>query len=103
EQYGRGDLVVGQTVEGKFPEFLLANRGPGARHDGGGQILAQAGMGHGERHSLRHGRMLQESLIDFAWRDLFTAAVDHLLDAPGDEEIPVLVQVTLVAGSEPAA
>src|SRR5438045_8491751 len=94
--------MVGKTREGKFPQYLLIHRGAAAEHDGRGHVFAQARMRDGEGQSLGHRRMLPQGIVDFAWRDLLTAAVDHLFDAPGEVEIPVLVDVALLAGPEPA-
>ena len=46
--------------------------------------------------------MLGQHLVDLARRDLGPTSVDQLLQAAGDEEIAVSVEVALVAGPEPA-
>src|SRR4051812_1588955 len=45
--------------------------------------------------------MAQQHLVDLARPDLFPAAVDQFFDAPGECQITVGVQESLVAGPEP--
>ena len=60
-------------------------------------------MGHGEGDGLRHRRMLEQRLVDFARGDILAAAIDHLAGAAGQIEIAFVVEKTLVAGLEPIA
>jgi len=45
--------------------------------------------------------MTQESLIDFGWRDLFAAAIDHLFKTSDDRDEAVAVDAADVTSSEP--
>src|SRR5437763_185482 len=64
-------------------------------------LLAPCGVRGAKRDRLGHGRMLQQHVVHLAWRDLFAAAVDHLLQAADQREIAVGVEESLVAGTEP--
>lgn len=55
-----------------------------------------------ERGGLDHFRVCEQYLVDFLREDLFSAAVYHLLGAPPQVQVAVLVEETLVAGAEPA-
>ena len=59
-------------------------------------------MRNAEGCRLGYGRVLAEHLIDLARRDLLATPVDDLLEPAGDEEEAVVIQVALIAGSEPA-
>ena len=73
-----------------------------AQHDGGGDFLAQLGMGHGEGNHLHDGGMVQQHAIDFERADLLAAAVDDFLQAAGQAQIALAVECALIAGAEPA-
>src|SRR5215831_14678688 len=49
-----------------------------------------------------HGGVLHDDFVHLAWRDLLTTAIDDLLQASDDGDVPVFVHHALVAGAEPA-
>ena len=59
-------------------------------------------MRHGERHRLQDGRMIHQSFVDLARRNFLAAAIDDLLQPPGQRQIAVGVDDALIAGAEPA-
>ncbi len=59
-------------------------------------------MRNPEGDGLGHRRMRQEDLVDFARGDLLPAAVDHLFEAPGEEQVAVVIQESEITGPEPA-
>src|SRR5262249_41952439 len=81
---------------------LCADLGVRTQHDDGGDVLAKSPMGDGENGGFGHIGMAQQRLLDLRGRDLLPAPVDHVLDAANNEEISVPVEVSQVAGSEPA-
>jgi hypothetical protein len=54
-----------------------------------------------EAHHLRHGRVVHEDLVDLARAHLLAAAVDDLLQAPGEADVALGVHRALVTGAEP--
>ncbi len=59
-------------------------------------------MGDGEGGSFDHIGVAKQRLFDFGWRDLLSSALDNILDFANNEEIAVAVEISEVAGSEPA-
>ena len=59
-------------------------------------------MGDGEGGSFDHIRVAKQCLFDLGGRDLLPSALDDILDSANNEEISVPVQISEVAGSEPA-
>ena len=56
-----------------------------AQDDRSRDILAQVGIGQRKGHGLGHRRVVEQNLIDLARRDLFSAAVDDLLEPARDD------------------
>src|SRR6266508_1456745 len=46
--------------------------------------------------------MLEERLVNFGWRNLFTTTIDDFLQPIGDTKVTVPVKKSLVSSSEPA-
>src|SRR2546423_1220400 len=55
-----------------------------------------------EGNCLGHARMGEQNLVDFAWSDLFSTAIDELFNPPGQSQVAAFVEYALVAGAEPA-
>ena len=81
---------------------MLADLGARTQYDGGGNVLAKSPMGDGESGSFDHVGVAEQRLLDFGGRDLLPSPIDDVLDTADNEEISVPVQVSEVAGSEPA-
>ena len=62
----------------------------------------QCGMRNSERHGFGNGGMREQDFVDFPRRDFFSAAVDQFLDASGKSKVAVFIEISLIAGSEPA-
>ena len=58
-------------------------------------------MWDGKHDGLHHGGMVHEDVLNLAGHDLRATAIDQLLAAPGQEEIPVAVQVAGITCAEP--
>jgi hypothetical protein len=72
------------------------------QHDGGADVRAKSPMGHREHGGFEHIRVAQQRRLYLGRGDLLPTLVDDLLYPADDEEIPIRVEVTEVAGSEPA-
>src|SRR5215218_6024650 len=59
-------------------------------------------MRNAEDACLRHGRIGQQHVFDFARADRQPGALDHLLEAAGHEEEAILVDRSYIAGAKPA-
>ena len=96
-------LEVGQPLGGEVAQLALGRRHALAQHDGGGDLLAQLRVRHGERHApaATAGWSISTSSTS-SGRDLLAAAVDDLLEPPGERQVAVRVEHALVAGAEPA-
>ncbi len=63
-----------------------------AQHHGASHVFAQRGVRNRKRGGLQHCGVRGENLVYFARHNLFSAAVDHLLQASGYEQVSVLIQ-----------
>ena len=70
--------------------------------DEGRDDLAPALVRHAGDGHLGHGRMQRQAALDLDRRDVLAAGDDHVVDATGDEEIAVGVQIPGVARKIPA-
>src|SRR4029450_5014767 len=59
-------------------------------------------IGYSEDRHFAHRRMCVNHGLDFAGINILAARDDHVLQAIQDEEIPVCILITNVAGSEKA-
>ena len=75
---------------------------PSRQHDEGAGALAEALVGHGHDRHLGDRGVGVEQLLDLGHRHLLAAAVDDVLDAPGDPQLPVAVERGEVAAAIPA-
>src|SRR5207244_12701791 len=97
-----GKLEIRQPNRSKVAEHPLVDGGPLSNHDGGSDILAQAGIRYREGHRVGHGRMLHQNFVDLARRNLCAATIDDLLRAAPDEDIAFRIDQPQISGSEPA-
>src|ERR1700741_4198946 len=70
--------------------------------DEGGDHLAQSLVGQADDGDLTHRRVKRQTALDLDGRDVLAAADDHVVDAAGDEEIAILIDVSGVASEIPA-
>src|SRR5581483_3973646 len=70
--------------------------------DPGAELLAVFLVGHAHHLHRLHLGMAEEELLDLAWIDILAAADHHVLDAPDDVEVTVLIHGGEVAGMHPS-
>src|SRR5262245_6300874 len=70
--------------------------------DEGGNDLAPALVRNPDHGHLGDCGMQRQAAFDLDRRDVFTAADDHVVDAAGDEEIAITVEIAGIAGEIPA-
>src|SRR5690242_410155 len=95
-------LEIRQAMGDEIAELPLGGLVPLAQHHGGGHLLPQLVVGHGEGQRLGDAGMIHQHLVDLAGRDLLAAAIDDLLEAPADGEIALGIEEAEIAGAEPA-
>src|SRR5258708_1965004 len=59
------------------------------------------GVAHPETPRFRFRRMAQQDFVNLPGPDLFSAAIDEFLEAPGKREIALCIQEALVTGAKP--
>ena len=67
-----------------------------------GDDLAPFLVGEADDGDLEHGRVQRQAAFDLDRRDVLAAGDDHVVDAPGDEQIAVAIDEAGVAGEIPA-
>src|SRR5258708_4502711 len=75
----------------------------GAQLEIGLHLLATLRIRDRDNRRLLDLRKVAQRRLDFVRSDVLAAALDHVLDAPDDEVIAVLVTAEEIAGAEPAA
>ena len=85
-------LEGGEAARGEIAQLVLVDRLALAQHDGGGHLLAELGVRHGEGDAPAPPPDGPSARVDLERADLLAAAVDHLLQPPGQAEIAVLVE-----------
>jgi hypothetical protein len=73
-----------------------------ANDHGRRDILPQRRMVDAKRRGVQNVGMAQQRGVDFRRGQLETAAIDDFLDASGDEQVAVLIEMPEVAGAKPA-
>src|ERR1700722_6520299 len=91
-----------QALGEERPKLLFGGAQALAQDHRRADVLAEHRVRHGERHRLQDGGVVHQSFIDLAGRDLLAAAVDDLLQPPGQRQVAVGVDDALIAGTEPA-
>jgi hypothetical protein len=82
---------------------VLAQFHRAAHDDHGHDFLAEPLVGHSDHGGLGHARVGVQHILDLAGVHVVPAADDELLLPADDEQEAVLVEVTEVAGVQPAA
>src|SRR5579872_5433895 len=95
-------LVSREAFGEEGAELLLGRRYPLAQDDCGADVLAEHGMGQREGDRLQDGRVVHQRFVDLAWANFLSAAINDLLEAPGQREIALGVDDALIAGANPA-
>src|SRR5262249_59215557 len=80
----------------------LSGPAGGAPLEEGGDDLPPALVGKPAHAPPRRGGMQRQAVFDLAGRDFSPAADDHVVDAPGDKEIAVGVEIPGIASEIPA-
>src|ERR1017187_10057718 len=96
------DLEVGKGLGCEVTERSFGDGSAGLEHDSGSDDFAEEGIGHGEGEGFGDGGVAEEGFVDFAGRDFFAAAVDHLLGATAEGKVAFFVERADIAGAEPA-
>ena len=78
---------------------LLAGRRP---HHDGDDALAEALVRRSDDRDLVDARMRGQHVLHLERMDVLAARDDHVVDAPVEPQVAVLVEVTRVAGAVPA-
>mmetsp|Transcript_14679 Transcript_14679/g.32233 ORF Transcript_14679/g.32233 Transcript_14679/m.32233 type:complete len:325 (-) Transcript_14679:714-1688(-) len=97
-----GHLEVPKTLLGDGQHISFGSLGPRLQHYGRHDLLAILLVRCCEGHCLCHGLAGQQSCIYLQRRDLFTAAVDELLQAACQSQVALSIKHALVASVEPA-
>ena len=71
-------------------------------HDDGHHFLAEVGVRNAEHDGLVHAGNRHQRALDGGRRDVLAAADDHVLAAPGDPQVALVVQAAEIAGVQPA-
>src|SRR4029077_10943224 len=74
----------------------------GLEHDEGADLLAEALIGHAEDLGGLNLRMPEQQFLHLAQVDVFAAADEHVLEAPDDAAIALLVDGREIARMHPA-
>src|SRR5262249_4247115 len=105
--YGVRDVNHFRRLEVRQPlaaMFLNLRRGRSPfQDDRRMNFLAVLGVRSREAYRLGHRWMFQQGRVHLERRDLLAAAIDELLDSPGQRQVTVLVQKSLIARAKIAA
>src|SRR5215210_5923610 len=96
------DLVAGDLAVAVPGDRVAVDRGVAARDDPGHQLLAVALVGDADDLHVGDVRVAVEELLDLARIEVLAAADDHVLDAPDDPQVALLVHHRKVARVHPA-
>ena len=98
-----GDLEIGEALHGELPNVFRRYLGARPQHNGRGNVFTQCSVRHGESYGFCDRRMFEQHLVDFAWGDFLTTAIDHLPAAANQKQIAVIIEKTKIAGLKPVA
>ena len=99
-----GDLEPRQPLAGEAPELLDVDLVLRPRNNRGGDVLTEPRMRNRKHHRFGHVGVAHQGILHLPRRDLLSTAIDDvgLVDAAEQEEIAIGVEVTEIAGPEPA-
>src|SRR5581483_2748315 len=98
---GGRNLEVGEVAGGEVPQLGHRDGAVGVDDDGGGNDLAEIGVGAAADGHLPHRRMLEQHVLDVGGGDILAAPDDEVLQPAGDEVVPAGVDVAEVARVDP--
>src|SRR5262249_12947339 len=98
---------AGHFVPRKLParevtEIARPDLGVVAQHDGGSDVLAESRVANREYRRLGDLRVAQQDLLDLRRSDFLSSPINDVFDPPNDEKVTLTVQISKIAGSEPA-
>lgn len=96
------DEEAADAVADVVADHVGVQAGAGALDDESGQALAEFVIGHADHRHLGDLRQVRERLLDGAGEDVLAAGDDHLVVAPGHEELAGGIEIADVAGVEHA-
>src|SRR5438046_932586 len=70
--------------------------------DGRVHLLAERLVRYREGDRLAHRRVAQEDIVNLQRGDLLAAPVDQFLQSPSEGEVAIRINLSLIAGAEPA-
>ena len=77
-------------------------RGPRLGHHHRAHPFAGVGVGDADHRHVGHRRQGDQQVLDLLGRDVLPLADDHVLEPPGDDQVPPVVESAQVAGAEEA-
>ncbi len=83
-------------------QFLLGRAVTGVEFDPGNNLLAIARARNPDHLHVGHGRVGEEELFQLPWVDILAATDDHVLVAPGNAHITLVIHARQVPGVHPA-
>src|SRR5690606_37440576 len=97
-----GQLVPGQLGAQRIDDAALIERAIRILHHGGNDRFAVIRVRHADDGRFDDARERVERQLDFLGIDVVAAAEDQILGTSDDGEVAVRIQLTDVAGAEPA-
>src|SRR5207244_3538650 len=101
DHYSRRYLEMRQPLRHEILDLLFRCRRLLSQNDRSSQIFSELRIGKWERHCLRNRRMVQQHFIDFARRNFLSTAIDDFFEPSGENDVSVVIDITLVARAEP--
>src|SRR6185369_5235400 len=96
------NLVVRELVEAECAQLLYFCGVPWSKHDEGLDVFAELGMLYRNHRGLLDRGMTKEGFLDFERADIVPTPYDHVLLAIEVIEEAVRIEISDVAGQQPA-
>src|SRR5579859_2745131 len=96
------NLVVSDLVPAEFANLLYAGLLAWLEADPGADLLAVFGIGHANDLDIADFGVTIKELLNLAGIDIFAPTDHHVLDAPDNVDIAILIHGRQVAGMHPA-